>query len=70
MPYATDATTRKGEELWNASMSPLFLAVVEATEEAVYNSLAMATTVQGQFGRRVEALPLTALRELIRSSQD
>jgi D-aminopeptidase len=37
----------------NDDISPLFLAVIEATEEAIYNSLFRATTV-----RDVEALPL------------
>jgi len=38
-------------------MSPLFLAVVEAIEEAVYNSLLRATTTTGR-GHTVEALPI------------
>jgi D-aminopeptidase len=41
------------KELGNDAMSPLFAAVVEATEEAILNSLFMATTVRGngqQFG--------------------
>jgi D-aminopeptidase len=38
-------------------MSPLFLAVAEATEEAIYNSLFRATTVKG-FKGVAEALPL------------
>ena len=33
-------------------------ATVEATEEAVYNSLLRATTVTGRNGARVEALPI------------
>lgn len=41
----------------NDRMSPLFQAVAEATEEAVYNSLFKATTVQGHRGT-IEALPL------------
>jgi D-aminopeptidase len=43
--------------LGNEAMSPLFLAVIEATEEAVYNSLFRATTVTGR-GHTVDALPL------------
>ncbi|HKN33055.1 MAG TPA: P1 family peptidase, partial [Terriglobales bacterium] len=39
------ALTREIEVLQNDAMSPLFLAVIEATEEAVYNSLLKATTV-------------------------
>jgi D-aminopeptidase len=49
----------------NEAMSPLFLAVIEATEEAVYNSLFRATTVPGQ-GRTVEALPLDRTLEILR----
>jgi D-aminopeptidase len=54
---------RRGEllesaELPNSQMTPLFLAVVEATEEAVYNSLFMATAVTGRSGHRVDALPI------------
>ena len=41
----------------NDSMSPLFQAAVEATEEAVYNSLFKAVTTRGHRGV-VEALPL------------
>jgi D-aminopeptidase len=41
----------------NDAMSPLFQAVIEATEEAVYNSLLRAETVRGYRGT-VPALPL------------
>lgn len=51
--------------LANEAMSPLFLAAIEATEEAVYNSLFRATTVTGQ-GRTVEALPLDRTLEVMR----
>ena len=43
--------------LTNNQMSPLFEAVIEATEEAIYNSLFLATSVTGYRGT-VEALPL------------
>ena len=46
------------------AVSPLFQAVLEATEEAVYNSLLQATTVTSR-NRRVEALPIDRLRELL-----
>ncbi len=42
----------------NDAMSPLFLAVNEATEEAILNSLCAAVTVTGRDGHRVEALPM------------
>ncbi|MBI4472517.1 MAG: P1 family peptidase, partial [Acidobacteria bacterium] len=44
--------------LGNDAMSPLFQAVIEATEEAIYNSLFKARTITGRNGRTVEALPL------------
>lgn len=49
----------------NDAMSPIFLAVIEATEEAVYNSLFRATTTSGR-GRTVEALPLERTIEILR----
>jgi D-aminopeptidase len=51
--------------LGNDAMSPLFLAVIEATEEAIYNSLFRATTTSGK-GRTVEALPLDRTLEILR----
>ncbi|HLW77358.1 MAG TPA: P1 family peptidase [Bryobacteraceae bacterium] len=53
------------ESLPSDSMSTLFEAALESTEEAVYNSLLQATTVTGN-GRTVEAIPIDRLRELLR----
>jgi D-aminopeptidase len=50
--------------LANDAMSPLFLAVIEATEEAIYNSLFRATTLKGR-GHTVEALPLDRTLEIL-----
>jgi D-aminopeptidase len=44
--------------------SALFLAVIEATEEAIYNSLLRATSVTGN-GRTVEALPIELVKEAL-----
>lgn len=49
----------------NDRMSPLFQAVAEATEEAIYNSLFRATTVEGHLGVRVEAIPLPETVEIL-----
>jgi D-aminopeptidase len=54
---AEKALSRHVEVLTNDAMSPLFLAVIEATEEAIYNSLFRATTTTGR-GHTVEALPI------------
>jgi len=51
-------------------MDPLFLAAVEAVEEAVYNSLLRATDVSGHAGNRGEAIPITSLKELWRQAID
>lgn len=48
------------------ALSPLFQAVVEATEEAICNSILKATTVRGFQGRQVEELPLDRLKEILR----
>ena len=51
-------------ELPNAQLSPLFQAAIEATEEAIYNSLCMAETLRGYRGT-IEALPLDKVKKLI-----
>jgi len=66
VPFEPKERTLAVEELTNDAMSPLFLAAVEAVEEAVYNSLLKATTVTGYQGRTVEALPVERVRELLR----
>ncbi len=51
------ARTDSATFLRNDAMSPLFMAVMEATEEAIINSLWAAETMTGKAGRTVEALP-------------
>ena len=51
--------------LGNESMSPLFEAVIEATEEAIYNSMFRAHDVTGR-GHTVKALPLKETLEILR----
>ena len=57
------------EDWPNGRMTPLFQAVVEATEEAVYNALFKASAVQGVNGDQFPALPVPALLELIEASR-
>ena len=54
--------------LLHASMDPLFTATVEATEEAVYNALLKATTVESSRGR-LTAIPIDAVKEILRKYQ-
>lgn len=58
IPYNSKEIERKIIDVPNDYMSPLFLAVVEATEEAIYNSLFMAEDMKGQKGRIMKALPI------------
>jgi D-aminopeptidase len=51
--------------LTNDDASPLFLAVIETTEEAIINSLLQATTTTGN-GHTVKALPIDRVREILR----
>lgn len=60
------ALTRTAELMTNDAMSPLFLAVIEATEEAVYNSMFKATTMTGN-GHTVEALPIDKTVEILKA---
>jgi D-aminopeptidase len=57
--------TRHVDLLTNDAMSPLFLAVIEATEEAIYNSMFRATTMSGN-GHTIEALPIDKTMEILR----
>jgi len=52
--------------LSNEAMSPLFMATIEATEEAIINSLLSAETMKGKNGRVVEALPMDKLKEIFK----
>ncbi|MGA8428380.1 MAG: P1 family peptidase [Candidatus Sulfotelmatobacter sp.] len=63
--FLDKALTRHVELLTNDAMSPLFEAVIEATEEAVYNSMLRATTITGH-GHTVEALPLEKTVEILK----
>ena len=57
--------TRSVEVMINDAMSPLFLAAIEATEEAVYNSMFKAMTMTGN-GHTVEALPIERTVEILK----
>ncbi len=54
------------QQLSNGQMSSLFRAVVEATQEAVYNSMFKATTVTGKNGQTARAIPIDKVVEICR----
>jgi D-aminopeptidase len=57
---------RQALDLPNGEMSGLFQATIEATEEAIYNSLLKATDVTGRGGRTSRALPLQEVLDVLR----
>ena len=72
--FSTDPRVRRPREsetpvvtpsLVNASMSPLFAAATEATEEAIYNAIFKATTVTSSRGR-LEAIPVEDLKRVLK----
>ena len=75
--FSTDASLRIAHEsagltdtttvLRNDRTSPLFMAAIEATEEAIINSLFAAETVTAKGGMKVEALPVAKVVSIIRT---
>jgi D-aminopeptidase len=59
------ARLAEAKPLGNEPMSPMFEAVIEATEEAIYNSLFLATTVRGARGSAT-ALPIDSTLSILR----
>jgi D-aminopeptidase len=63
---STDQRTQLSVRFREDALSPLFQAVVEATEEAIANSLLRATPVKGYKGTEVEAVPIIAVKDALR----
>jgi D-aminopeptidase len=66
VPHDTDQPTATFTLLHNDFVSPVFLAAIEATEEAIINSLFMAKTSTGNQGYKVEELPKEKVMELMK----
>lgn len=62
----SSGSTQDYTELNNSATTPLFLAAVEATEEAILNSLFMATTITGDRGNTQQALPIDQVLDIMR----
>lgn len=58
IPFTAKQQIMQIPVLQNDEMSPLFMATIEATEEAIINSLFAAKTMIGRNGNKVESLPL------------
>lgn len=53
--------------LANGEMSPIFAATIEATAEALWNSLFMADTMKGRDGHKVDAIPVKEVLEMLKN---
>ncbi len=58
VPHRMNNAILQPQFLHNEAVSPLFMATIEATEEAIINSLFAAETMTGKNGRTVEAFPV------------
>lgn len=65
IPYQSESLLRETTILRNGAMSPLFLATIEATEEAILNSLFAAETMTGRDGHSLKALPIDKVMEIM-----
>ncbi|GAB2660820.1 P1 family peptidase [Flavihumibacter cheonanensis] len=65
--HISDNPVQVIQNLSNEGMSPLFMAAIEATEEAILNSLFMAVTVKGYKGRTISAIPLPKMQQLLKT---
>jgi D-aminopeptidase len=68
IPYRSEEQLQTGTTLRNEAMTPLFLAVIEATEEAILNSLFAAETMVGRDGHTIEALPKAQVIQLLKDA--
>ncbi|CAD5257482.1 MULTISPECIES: P1 family peptidase [unclassified Imperialibacter] len=68
VPYDPPTPVLQQNVLANDSMTPLFMGVIEATEEAIVNSLWAANTMTGYQNHTVEALPKDKVMDLLKKS--
>jgi len=66
IPYQSDSSILKIQELKNEAVTPLFLAAVEATEEAIINSLFAARTMSGYENHERKSIPIEEVIELMK----
>ena len=66
VPHSTNEKFLKNTFLSNDEISPLFMAAIEATEEAIINSLFMAETTNGKNGKIIESIPLEKIIPILK----
>ncbi|GAB4025912.1 P1 family peptidase [Spirosoma koreense] len=68
IPHETTSLFDEVKVLRNDNMSPLFMAAIEATEEAIINSLFAAQTLTGDQGHKVDQLPVEKVVDLLKKA--
>lgn len=68
IPHETNSSLDEVKLLRNDNVSPLFMAAIEATEEAIVNSLFAAKTLSGDQGHTVEQLPVEKVVDLLKKA--
>lgn len=68
VPYQGENPIQSNPTLRNEAMTPLFLATIEATEEAILNSLFAGETIIGRDGHKIEALPKEKVMEMLKEA--
>ncbi|MEM9648100.1 MAG: P1 family peptidase [Bacteroidota bacterium] len=68
IPYESEQLATYAPAMRNEAMTPLFLATIEATEEAILNSLFAAESMIGRKGHKIEALPKNEVLNMLREA--
>ncbi|MEM9361700.1 MAG: P1 family peptidase [Bacteroidota bacterium] len=66
IPYSSDSLFNETKMLRNSATTPLFLAAIEATEEAILNSLFAAETMTGREGHTIRSIPTEKVLQILR----
>ena len=69
VPYNSSESTISKEDLINNKLTPLFLATIEATEEAILNSLVAASDMTGYKGHTVQRIPMEKVMKMIEENR-
>lgn len=69
IPHSDESIYLEQKVLRNDDMTPLFLATIEATEEAILNSLFQAETMTGREGHTIKALPVEQILKIMKKHQ-
>ncbi len=68
IPYQNENPVQSNPNFRNEAMTPLFLATIEATEEAILNSLFAGETMVGRDEHKIEALPKEKVLEMLKDA--